>query len=527
MLFALPSVLLGSTIEVDPQKSVIVLTQPENGAISRAADELQKHFELITRVQIPIVEKVEESNDLYRFYVGEPAPNETEVAGSQESRWVIGPKASYFDGDTARAGDGALFAVYSFLQAQLGVTWIEPGDEGIVLKENSTLRLETGSFSWTPTLVFRKIRQGGARVAKSQAPLPSQFSEYTEFRPSLEEHNAFAEEVIQWQKRMRMGGSRPGGGHAFSTWWKKYGETHPDYFALNKFGKREPLPLPKAYQTDEFVKICASNPDVAKQLIQDWLPRKKIIRFVDTGINDGIENFCLCEECEKLDVLKEGDKLHEHLTDRYTHLTNLVAKEAATHRPDAAVAMYAYLTTLYPPRNLRVEPNVVVQVVPYVIPLDTEVTEALLGGWKDAGATMLAFRPNYHTKYSTTTIPIGVEEQMFRVFQTAIKNGCISADYDSLVNNWPVTGLSDFVLAQAMSDPDKPFSHWENLYYSAFGEASNEVGDYFKYWRHEVWNKRLLPNIEDKGYALYSTGYHMLIFTPDYRLAILRGAVGG
>jgi hypothetical protein len=30
-----------------------------------------------------------------------------------------------------------------------------------------------------------------------------------------------------------------------------------------------------------------------------------------------------------------------------------------------------------------------------------------------------------------------------------------------------------------------------------------------------------------KGYALYSTTYHMLIFAPDNGSAILRGAVGG
>lgn len=496
IVFSLPCFLLGGNIEVDPGKSVIVLTQPDNRAISRAADELQKHFELITRVHIPIVGEPVKSHDHYRFHVGEPAPGEGKTAGKQESRWVIGPKESYFDGDTTGYGDGALFAVYSFLQDQFGVTWIEPGDEGIVAPQSDTLKLQTGRFSWTPKLMFRKIRQGGARIQKSQPPLPDSFKEYAEFRPSLEEHNDFAEDVIEWQKRMRMGGHRPGGGHAFHTWWKKYGAEHPGYFALNKYGKREPVPLPKAHQTDEFIKICASNPDVVKQLVRDWLPKKDVVRFVDTGLNDGIENFCLCGECAKLDVPKKGDKFHEHLTDRYTHLSNAVAREVVKERPDAMVTMYAYLTTLYPPRALRLEPNIVVQVVPYVIPLDTKVTRDLLGGWKEAGATMLAFRPNYHTKYLTTALPIGVEEQMFKVFRIAVENGCVSADYDSLVHNWPVTGMSDFVLAQAMSDPDKPFSYWENLYYSAFGEASAEVGDYYKYWRHEMWNKRLSPNIE-------------------------------
>jgi hypothetical protein len=301
-----------------------------------------------------------------------------------------------------------------------------------------------------------------------------------------------------------MGGSRPGGGHAFCTWWKKYGKTHPEYFALNKFGKREPVPLPKKSQTDQFVKICAANPAVADQIIADWRPRSKVRKFVNAGMDDGTENFCQCDKCKKLDVPLKGERFADHLTDRYVHLANAVARRARKIRPDAMVSMYAYLSTLYPPRKTRVEPNVVVQVVPYVIPLETGITERILGGWKKMGATMLALRPNYHCKYMTGCIPLGVEKQMFDVFQNAVKNGCVSADYDSLTNNWPITSITDFILASAMADPSKPFDYWKNKYYSAFGAASKDVGRYFDYWRKELWNKRLLPNIQkicDKGGA--------------------------
>ncbi|MHC4874612.1 MAG: DUF4838 domain-containing protein, partial [Planctomycetota bacterium] len=306
---------------------------------------------------------------------------------------------------------------------------------------------------------------------------------------------SLANEVTLWQQRMLMNGQRPGGGHAYHTWWDKYGKKHPEYFALNKYGKREPVPLPKKHQTNEFVKICTSNRAVAERVVQDWAPKKSYRKYVDTGINDGIEGFCECKNCQKLDVPKKGEKKLAHLTDRYVHLTNIVAREIKKHRSDAHATMYSYLTTLYPPRKLRLEPNIVVQTVPYVIPLDLNVTENLLGGWYKAGATKLAFRPNYHCKYLTTIIPLGIEKQMFDVFQVAVKNGCISADYDSLTNNWPVTGISDFVLAKAMADPARPFSHWENKYYSAFGNASEDVKKYFRYWRNIVWDKRLLPNI--------------------------------
>ena len=62
-------------------------------------------------------------------------------------------------GDNGGAGTGTLFAVYSFLEEQLGVIWSEPGDAGIAFKRQLKPSLTTGEFSWTPELAFRKIRQ--------------------------------------------------------------------------------------------------------------------------------------------------------------------------------------------------------------------------------------------------------------------------------------------------------------------------------------------------------------------------------
>ncbi len=523
---------------VNPEKCVIVLpsdaklkTHIKNINLS-SAKELQKHLKLVTGTDIPIVDKNESAKGKYVFYIDITPASDKKALAPQESRWMVTPAATYFYGSPQ--GYGAQFAVYSFLNEQLGVDWTEPGDEGIVYKKMSPLALQSGSYNWTPELMFRKIRLGGARVIKKMPSLGKRYKDYAEFQPKLEYHNKFAEEVILWQKRLRMGGSRPGGGHAFSRWWKKYGKTHPEYFALNQYGRREPVKLAKANQTDEFVKICPSNPKVAEQLIQDWLPRSGSVKYVNTGINDGIENFCECENCKKLDVQKEGEKPLTHLTDRYVYLTNEVARQVKKYRPDAYVAMYAYLTTLYPPRKLKLEPNVVVQAVPYVIPLDLNVTEKLLNGWYNAGAKKLAFRPNYHCKYLTTTIPLGIEKQMFDVFQIAVKNGCISADYDSLTNNWPVTGITDYILAKSMADPEKPFSYWENKYYSAFGSASGDVKKYFRYWRNNIWNKRLAPAIKkicNKGGAgdfsrglFWSLGDYYKLSDFDETDAILKAA---
>lgn len=490
----------GKSISVDPKESVIVvpavstdglsasLVRLREKALNSAAEELRKHFQLITGVDVPIVAAEDVPDGKYPFFIG-VAPTGAKELVDQETRWTTTPKGTWLYGDYR----GPSYAVYGFLEDQLGVHWISPGDDGVVFKKQSALTLRNGEFNWIPQLLSKSIRLGDARIRKS---VHKPKNKYAEFYPSLEEHNAFAEDARRWQSRVRMYGHRPGGSHSFSKWWKKYGKDHPEYFALNKYGKREPVPLPKGKERSEaFIKICAANPEVIDVLIAEWLPRKQRTQYVSCGVDDGSSNFCECAACRALDEPKEGEAWDAHLTDRYVHLANAVAREARKHRPDSIVTIYAYLSTLYPPRREKLEPNMVVQLVPYVDPLDLDVVEKHFGGWRKAGATRLMLRPNYHHKYLGTCMPIGVEKQMFDVFQRAYANGCVATDYDSMLHQWPVTGITDYILAKSMAEPDKPFDHWAEQYYSAFGDAAPEVREYFEYWRNEVWNKRLCPNI--------------------------------
>ena len=473
------------------------------------AEDLQKHIELITGVRVPVLEQDATSSAAFVFKLGvSPDSDQTELA-ERESRYLVTPTEVYFYGHPQVSSMTVQNALYTFLEEEVKIRWVQPGDEGIAYPKMSELELNTGAHAWTPPLVFNKIRQT-FRVRKTEVALPERLKSFPEYWLSTEENNRLAEEDMMWQRRMRMGGSRPGGGHAFSGWWKKYGKTHPEYFALNKFGKREPVKMNKEEKTASWVKVCVSNPAVVQQIVEDWLPRKDLIRYVNVGVGDGVKNFCECEKCKALDVRLASENFDDipagsyafpgggsyvHLTDRYIYLANEVAREVRKHREDAMVAVYAYLTTLHPPRKLKVEPNIIVHLVPYVIPLDKTIAAELIEGWKAAGATQLAFRPNYHFKYHPMPLPIGVEKEMFDVFQMAYENGCISADYDSLMGSWNLTGMADYILAKSLAEPEQPFEYWEDQYCSAFGDASEDIKAYFRYWRTEIWEGRLKPNI--------------------------------
>jgi hypothetical protein len=249
-------------------------------------------------------------------------------------------------------------------------------------------------------------------------------------------------------------------------------------------------------QSQEWIKICPSNPGVADQVIKNWLPRKEHQKYISVCCDDGDNNFCECKACRDLDVLKPGEKFGDNTTDRYVYLANAVARKARRIRSDAHVTMHAYLSSVQPPRKQKLEPNVVVLIVPYVLPMDIGVVSGLMEGWREAGAKTLSFRPNFHYKYMASILPIGIEKRMFDIFKLAYDNGAVSMDYDALMENWAVTGLADYVLAQAFTDPDKPFEYWENQYCEAFGPAAADVKEYFRYWRDEVFEKRLSPNLK-------------------------------
>jgi len=486
------------TVTVDPENCVIVIpddleTQHASyrSKVQLASEELQKHLALITGKTPEIVKIGQGDISGYPFYIQAGLPKDSGELRPGEARWRVTRNAVYLFGNNDGGERGTPNAVYDFLERQLGVRWIEPGDVGIGYRKRTLLTLMVGEHRWAPTVMFRKIRQG------IRAITPPETYEFEAERERIEAHNRRVAEVVGWQTRMRMGGSSPGGGHTFHGWWDKYGATHPEYFALTDKGQLAPLRLKgKSWEESKaWVKICPSNPDVAGQVVDEWLPRKHLLKYLSVGVNDGVEGFCRCPRCKALDVRQEGEEFAEHLTDRYMHLANLVAAKARAHRPDAMVAVYAYMKTVQPPRRVKLEPNIVVHLVPYVIPLDRQVTEELFLGWKEAGAKHFAFRPNYHYKYHKICIPLGLEQQMFDIFQLAYQFGILSANYDSLMNHWPVTGFADYVLAKSMSEPDQPFEYWEDHYCRGYGAASEEVKEYFRYWRTEIWQKRLLPNM--------------------------------
>ncbi len=489
-------------VEVDPARAVIVVDKQADGVVQFAAQELQKYLQMTTGTKIAITNKPAEGK--YPFIFG---TQKRVSLKPEEARWEVTAKYTRLYGDSAPTGSpkiqlrkilapktrsGDLTAVYDFLEKQLGVLFLAPGQDGISFEPAKVLNLKEGKNSWVPQLAYRYLwpdrsvraipklyNKDGMLKAEPQSLVPAEFLPAT--RAEYEKKELA---TLLWLKQQRMGehGEKLKFGHAFTQWWKKYGKSHPEYFALVD-GRRQPK---HAGQPDR-VKLCVSNPAVWKQIVADWAKNPNRNRFIGVCENDS-GNYCECPECRKLDMPpRPGAKWNDDLSDRYVYFANQILKEARKIDPDAAACHYAYSVYRNPPRREKLDPGVYIGLV-----AAGDDLEDLLKGWRQAGAREIYLRPN--ALHINTPLPMGCEESLFAPLKTAIRYGIIGTSYDSLHGFWDISGLGDYMLARCHVDPSKDFDHWLTEYCSAFGPAAPEARAYFDYYRKNIWEKRLVPN---------------------------------
>lgn len=488
-------------ITVNPSNATIIIPANAKSTEVFAAKELAAHLKLITGTDIPVI-KNKTPQGKYTFLVGiRPADASSASLKPEEACYTVTDKATWLYGDDNPVNNklsprdaslhkysrtGTLFAVYSFLERELDVKWLEPGNENIVYKPTAKLSLQTGSYTWIPQLTMREIRPGYGRV---NADIPA------ELQISKQQLIQKRQETQLWLKRMKMGRSRIFSyGHAFTKWWDQYGKSHPEYFALNDNGQRKPWSVS---QPDR-IKMCVSNPALHQQIVDNWLKSRGTSNIINVCENDSA-GYCRCAKCCALDAPKPGEKFGDNMTDRYIWFANQVQRLARKKVPDAQAIMYAYSVYRFPPRKIKVDDGVILGFVPKLPTLNSEL-EKYYQSWQKAGAGQLFLRPN--DMHIDTGMPMGFEKKMFDNFKICMKYGAFGTDYDSLHNYWQTSGIANYILARAIADPDKSFEHWESEYCDTFGPAAEDIKKYFRYWRDEIWEKRLMPNrkeIIEKG----------------------------
>lgn len=505
--------------EIDLKESgsvAIVVPDSANSISLFAATELKKHLDLVFGGNINITTPSSGDKSRRKILIGIRPEGFRRNLKPEESIYIIRKDKIYFFGDDAvnvkfsdeNPGElknkvlsevlnlsfnrtGTLFAVYNFLEKELGIRWLQPGDNGLFYKTELKLSLPQKEVSWTPALLQRNIRTG--LFSYNDQTLYGKYAP-AEFHQNEKEANQRQIDVLTWMRRMKMGRSANFRfGHAFTSYWEKYRDSSPDIFALNSKGNRQPI------GRIERVKMCPSNSELSKIIVKEWKEnfRRDPLQYgasISACENDsdgwGDDEWCHCDSCMALDVRKEGEKLTDYATDRYVYLWNKVVREAREYKKDMMVTGYAYENMLKPPRRQKLDDGILIEFIPRMGG-NFDATRELYRGWREAGMKMMMYRPN--DMNWEIGIPFGQEERLFNNYKLAIENGAVGTDFDSMLGFWD--GMSDmayYILSRGIEIPKASFESLENDFLSCFGEAQDDIARYYRHWRG-IFNNKILP----------------------------------
>ncbi|MCA1809894.1 MAG: DUF4838 domain-containing protein [Lentisphaerae bacterium] len=326
---------------------------------------------------------------------------------------------------------GTANAVYTFIQDYLDVRWIWPGELGEDIIRKDTLAFAPFEYRYHPQIRSRGGIFNYSRLGRNRSYGRSH--DWTRLQ------------------RLQLDSLIVGGGHGFGTWWNRFHEDHPEYFALQPDGTRSGFPSPNT------TKMCKSNPGLWDQWMAEvarQLEENPVQTVFDASANDSwASGYCVCENCRAWDH-PDGELRIFHwsglnqeyvaLADRQVTLANTLGRMLKAKYPDKDyyVKIMAYGHSRPAPIEAVPDDNVLIVNVanfltrPYAT--DTASTNATphrdqFAAWAKV-APNIFWRPNKSRKMSSMPdIPV---KQTIKDIRFAADNHCIGIYIDMVWEHW-------------------------------------------------------------------------------------------
>ena len=380
---------------------------------------------------------------------------------------------------------GTVNAVYTFLQDDLDVRWLWPGEMGEDIIRKDKIAFAPFEYCYHP-----QIRLRGGIFSQS----------------GLGDNRAVS---FDWGRLQRMNlDSANSAGHwgriqgGFGDWWDRFHKTHPEYFALQPDGTRSGFPAPSA--PGYYTKICQSTPavwdqwmdDVAKQLEED--PTKTLFY---AGINDSsTSGHCICEKCRAWDVPEAKKRMlswqgfsqeYVALSDRDVTFANILARKLRQRYPDKDyyVSIIGYGPIRPPPLKNKPDANVIMLHVSNWFAgqgdndpdgLDGEKASQQFADWAATGAKMV-YRPNLPggggMYQMLPDVPFGRAMETFRF---VADHNCTGIIFDTIDECWPTQGPLYYLMAQLAWNPYQDgYAIMDDYYRRGFGLSAGQLKAYW------------------------------------------------
>ena len=525
-----------------------------------AAKELAYHIAEASGVKLEVVteDKLAESKMPFHFFIGATEAAKTagvydgELKHEERVLKTKGNALYLFGGDvpekiedvplsSVTSARGTLYAVYDFLENELGVRWLWPGKSGEFIPQTANIALSAIDRRgiepyerryWHGIGRYMKARDGNVYGWSDKAAMKRYFLEQDRF---MVRHRI--------GKRVAMNG-----GHAFKKFVERYLDTHPEYFQLKPDGTRGPWKPGKAGWN---CSMCVSNPDLPKIIVDEWYEKHvreiKGAKFPVLPVVNACENdtpgACLCEKCRSWDgpdpnfklnaywngsdkspemsssrgiygrladmnrwgesATKPPTKYSANVSDRYGKFYNAVLAEARKKIPEARVVAYAYQNYLPGPIDTKVDPGVIIDFVPRMyLPYDKEESDFMRKcweTWRRSGVKDLIFRPNFTHAFGG--FPVDQARQYCEDIAWCADRGLIAITLDSMMGSYSAEAMHDYAITRSFRDPKRGYAKAREDMVSAFGGAKKEIGRFFdfienhsKKWTHESFEKIRMDN---------------------------------
>ena len=401
---------------------------------------------------------------------------------------------------------GTAHAVYTFLRKYLGVRWLWPGELGEDVIRRDTIKVGPIDDRYHPQLRQRRLRvpyERRLRRAAESGKLDFSKAE----RLAVERKQRMAERWLRMQHMDHsisesQGSFNMRAGHAFLHWWDRYGESHPEYFALQPDGTRGTFP-----EKPKWKKLCVAEPGVHQQWLDNTERRLRddpSLRVVSASPNDVASwGVCTDAKCEAWDhpdgelVSLRWDgrrKQHVALTDRYVTFWNHLARGLRERFPDREVMIGAWAYGVYaiPPVEAELEPEIAIGFVDgtpgsyggmFAFPPEArERDRRMWKEWADK-ASKLVWRPNlFHTPAGRLGFPQLELDRMAEDLRFMADHNIIGIDVDSLMDHWGTQGPAIYLLSRLVWNPEADAEAVMADYYNrGFGPAAEAMRAYYEY----------------------------------------------
>ena len=424
---------------------VILLPAAPTGQDEKAAEELGRWLGAMTGAEFPIVTEGDDGPDRGKVIsIGHTArlaaadlPQEDADLGAEGIAIGVEEDDLYLWGGYSR---GAINPVFVLLEEDLGCRWYS-SEHPPVIPSRSTLVFRPVPRVHVPPLELRDPFYGAAlipdwslqnRTNSRNVEIPAAWGGWPKSVPQMV-HTS--ELYVSSQK---------------------YFETHPEYFAMNAKGEREPRQL------------CLTNPDVRRISIEralQFLDENPDARFLDFSANDWT-GYCLCSTCKALDETEATDHGYGGRYGSHSGTTismvNALAEGIAEKHPHVLVTALAYLGTLEPTRTLRPHDNVRVvmtttahwgTICRYVT--ESAVQADIMRGWHRVGAKLIIWHyPNgYGPAFVAPVLNLKVLSGDMRFFINNGAKGIMLQALDTFTRGLDREFLRSWVYAKQMWNP--------------------------------------------------------------------------